>query len=103
MTATRILIIEDDQSLSDILVYNFRQAGYDVLCARDGAEGLDLARKRNPELILLDLMLPTMDGLEICRRLRQDSVTRDVMVVMLTAKAEEVDQVVGFAIGPMTT
>ncbi len=95
----RILIIEDDSAISEIVSYNLRGEGYQVDLATDGHEGLEVARKTHPALIVLDLMLPTMDGIEVCRQLRSDPVIRDTLVLMLTAKAEEVDQVVGFAVG----
>ena len=99
MTRSRILIVEDDQALADVLEYNLSQAGYEVTVARDGQDGLNQAQLKTPDLVILDLMLPVIDGLEVCRRIRADSITRDVVVLMLTAKSEETDQVVGFAIG----
>jgi two-component system phosphate regulon response regulator PhoB len=99
MSATKILIIEDDRSLAEVLAYNLGQAGYEVLLAHDGMDGLSQAQLKAPDMVLLDLMLPVMDGLEVCRRLRSDSRTRDVLVLMLTAKTEESDQLVGFSLG----
>lgn len=99
MGKKRILIVEDDQSLAEIVGYNISQAGYEVIIARDGMDGLRQAQIKNPDLIILDLMLPVMDGLEVCRRLRSDSATADVIVLMLTAKSEETDEVVGFNVG----
>ena len=96
---SRILIIEDDRSLADALAYNLRQAGYEVHMAHDGMDGLAQAQLKSPEVIILDLMLPVVDGLEVCRRLRSDPATHDVLVLMLTAKAEEMDQLVGFSLG----
>ena len=96
---TRILIVEDDSAISEILSYNLQADGYQVDLATDGHEGLEMARRNHPALIVLDLMLPTMDGIEVCRQLRNDVLTRDTLVLMLTAKAEEIDQVVGFAVG----
>jgi two-component system phosphate regulon response regulator PhoB len=94
-----ILIIEDDRSLADVLDYNLRQDGYQTFVAPDGQVGLQQARLKLPDLIVLDLMLPIVDGLEICRRLRADPVTRNILVLMLTAKSEETDQVAGFSVG----
>jgi two-component system phosphate regulon response regulator PhoB len=94
-----VLIVEDDRSLADVLDYNLRQDGYDTIVARDGQEGLTQARLKAPQLLVLDLMLPLVDGLEICRRLRSDPVTREMLILMLTAKAEETDQVAGFSVG----
>jgi two-component system phosphate regulon response regulator PhoB len=97
--AGSILIIEDDQSLADVLAYNLRQEGYEVQVASDGRDGLSRAHVKRPDLIVLDVMLPVVDGLEVCRRLRADPSTRSTLILMLTAKAEETDQVVGFSLG----
>jgi DNA-binding response OmpR family regulator len=99
MAKAQILIIEDDRSLADVLDYNLRQDGYQTSVAYDGQDGLQQAKLRSPDLIVLDLMLPMVDGLEICRRLRADAVTRNILVLMLTAKTEETDEVVGFSVG----
>jgi len=99
MTTPHVLIVEDDRSLADVLLYNFEKAGYDVTVARDGQDGLNLARRRPPDVVVLDLMLPVIDGLEVCRQLRADPQTERALVLMLTAKAEETDQVVGLAMG----
>jgi two-component system phosphate regulon response regulator PhoB len=96
---SKILIIEDDKSLVEVLAYNLKQAGYEVIAAYDGMDGLSQAQLKGPDLIVLDLMLPVMDGLEVCRRLRSDSHTRDILILMLTAKTEEADQLVGFSVG----
>jgi two-component system phosphate regulon response regulator PhoB len=95
----RILVIEDEKDIQDVLDYNLRQAGHKVNVASTGAEGLKLAREKKPDLVLLDLMLPDISGTEVCKTLKQDSVTRDVQVLILTAKGEEIDRVVGFEIG----
>jgi len=99
MSKGQILIVEDDRSLAEVLEYNLRQDGYQTLVANDGQEGLRQAKLRSPDLVVLDLMLPMIDGLEICRRLRADPVTRNMLVLMLTAKTEETDEVVGFSVG----
>ncbi len=99
MSKPKVLIVEDDPDLTDVLTYNLRQSGYDVLSAKNGAEGLRAAELNVPDLVLLDLMLPLIDGLEVCRRLRSVPATKDVLILMLTAKAEEVDQVIGFSLG----
>jgi two-component system phosphate regulon response regulator PhoB len=99
MATTKVLIIEDDAALADVLVYNFRQAGYEVVVARDGRQGLSEAQLHIPDIVLLDLMLPLIDGVEVCRRIRAEASTRDVLVLMLTAKSDETDQVIGFTIG----
>jgi two-component system phosphate regulon response regulator PhoB len=99
MARPRILIIEDERGLTDVLGYNLAREGYEVLVAHDGQEGLRKAQMQLPDLIVLDLMLPGMDGLEVCRNLRAGEQTRTVPILMLTAKAEETDQVVGFSMG----
>ncbi len=99
MAQHQVLIIEDDRSLSDVLSYNLEQAGYVVAVAHDGQEGLNRIQHDPPDVIVLDLMLPVIDGLEVCRRLRADPARRDILVVMLTARAEESDHVVGLAMG----
>jgi two-component system phosphate regulon response regulator PhoB len=99
MSKAQILIVEDDRSLADVLDYNLRQDGYQTVVSNDGQDGLRQAKLRTPDLIVLDLMLPLVDGLEICRRLRADPVTRNILVLMLTAKSEETDEVVGFSVG----
>jgi two-component system phosphate regulon response regulator PhoB len=99
MPKKQLLVVEDETSLVEVLTYNLKTAGYEVVAAPDGREGLDKARLHLPDLILLDLMLPVIDGLQVCRELRADIRTRDIPVLMLTAKAEEVDEVVGFQMG----
>lgn len=95
----RILVIEDDRSLAEVLAYNLRQAGYDVTVAHDGQDGLNQARRRRPHLVLLDLMLPVVDGLDVCRQLRSDPYTKETKIIMVTAKSDETDEVVGFTLG----
>jgi two-component system OmpR family response regulator len=92
----KILIVEDDRNLLDTLRYNLRNEGYEVVTATDGAEGLDVARREKPDLIILDIMLPKMSGFEVCRILRKDMV---VPILMLTAKTDETDKIVGLEIG----
>ncbi|MBI5501307.1 MAG: response regulator [Deltaproteobacteria bacterium] len=95
----RILIVEDERDLQAVLEYNFRQAGHEVLQALRGEEGLRLARQHRPDLICLDIMLPDVPGTDICRQLKNDAATREIPVLMLTAKGEEIDRVVGFELG----
>lgn len=96
MPNNKILVVEDDRNLLDTLKYNLHKEGYDVVAAVDGAEALDIARRENPNLIILDLMLPKLSGFEVCRILRKEMT---VPILMLTAKAEEIDKVVGLEIG----
>lgn len=96
-TAARtVLVVEDEASLASTLSYNLRKNGFNVVSAADGLEGLHAARRERPDVIILDLMLPKMDGLEVCRKIRADS---DVPILMLTAKSEELDKVVGLEMG----
>ncbi len=95
----RILVIEDERDLQQVLDYNLRAAGHEVAAALNGRDGLRLARERRPDLILLDIMLPDIPGTEVCRTLRGDRALRDVPIVMLTARGEEIDRVVGFELG----
>jgi two-component system phosphate regulon response regulator PhoB len=95
----RILLIEDERGLTDSLTYNLRREGYDTLVAHDGQEGLRKAQTQLPDLILLDLMLPALSGLEVLRALRAGERTREIPIIILSAKAEEMDQVVGFSLG----
>jgi DNA-binding response OmpR family regulator len=92
----RILVVDDEPPIVDVLVYNLERANYEVLVARDGEEALAVARREQPDLIILDLMLPLLDGLEVCRALRRE---RDVPIIMLTARDSEVDRVVGLELG----
>jgi two-component system phosphate regulon response regulator PhoB len=96
---SRVLIIEDERHLTDVLTYNLEREGYESVVAHDGQEGLRKAQTLLPDLILLDLMLPALGGLDVLRELRAGERTRDVPVIVLTAKAEETDQVVGFSLG----
>jgi DNA-binding response OmpR family regulator len=91
-----VLVVDDDPTLRDTLAYNLRREGYDCLLAANGPEALALARTAKPSLILLDVMMPGMDGLEVCRAIRRDSL---VPIVMLTAKDDELDKVLGLEIG----
>jgi DNA-binding response OmpR family regulator len=92
----RILVVDDEPPIVDMLVYNLRRANYEVVVARDGEEALAAARRHKPDLIILDLMLPRLDGLEVCRALRRE---QDVPIIMLTARDSEVDRVVGLELG----
>lgn len=94
--AEKILVVEDERALQETLEYNLKRQGYEVQVAGDGILALDLAREFQPDIILLDVMLPGMDGFELCRRLRQEMNTP---VLMLTARTEEIDRVVGLEVG----
>jgi DNA-binding response OmpR family regulator len=92
----KILVVDDEPAVTDLLAYNLRKANYEVLTAADGHAALDAARRDNPDLILLDLMLPGVEGLAVCRELRK---TSDVPIIMITALGEEIDRVVGLELG----
>jgi len=93
------LVVEDEQDLQKVLEYNLRQAGHEPIAALRGREALELVRTRRPEVVLLDIMLPDVPGTEVCRALKSDPATRGVPVIMLTARGEEIDRVVGFELG----
>ena len=93
---SKILVVDDEPSIVDVLTYNLTKAGHQPIVARDGERAITLARAERPELVILDLMLPGMDGLEVCRALRKEG---DLPIIMLTAKDEEIDRVVGLEIG----
>lgn len=99
MSAPRILVIEDDDAIREVVRYTLENNGFTVLTAADGKTGLTLALRERPSLILLDLMLPEMDGLDVCRNLKRDESAREIPVVMLTAKGEESDIVLGLELG----
>ena len=99
MDKPRVLIIEDEKDLRQLLRYHLEKENYDVLAAESGEEGIELARSREPDTVLLDLLLPKIDGLEVCRLLKSFKETRHIPVMMLTAKSSEVDQVVGLEMG----
>jgi len=92
----RILVVDDEQDVLDLLVYNLRKSHYEVTTATNGRQALDHARQEEPDLILLDLMLPEVDGLDVCRELRR---TSKIPIIMITARGEEVDRVVGLELG----
>lgn len=94
-----ILIVEDEPDVLDLVVYHLKKAGYHTAAARDGAAGLAKARDLLPALVVLDLMLPQLEGTEVCKRLKADPKTAHIPIVMLTAKAEEVDRILGLELG----
>ena len=99
MQQQTILVIEDEQSIADVIIYNLQKEGNMVHWERDGRSGLTRAQTLKPELIVLDLMLPGLDGLQVCRSLKSDRQTRDIRVLMLTARSAETDEIVGFNMG----
>ena len=99
MPRETILIVEDEQALVDVLTYNLTREGYEVEVALDGRDGLQRARTLLPDLVVLDLMLPLIDGMEVCRRLRADTTPQHIRILILTARADEIDEIVGFHMG----
>ena len=97
--ASRVLIVEDERDIRDLVVLHLQRDGYEVTSAASGEEALAHVRQSPPDLVVLDLMLPAMSGLEVCRRLRQDPATATLPILILTAKADEVDRVVGLELG----
>ncbi|NLN75826.1 MAG: response regulator transcription factor [Armatimonadetes bacterium] len=92
----RVLVIDDEENVCDLITLYFEKAGYEVMCAGDGSDGIEIVRSDKPDLVILDLMLPGMDGLDVCREIRKFS---NVPLIMLTAKVDEVDRVLGLEMG----
>ena len=99
MTRGRILVIDDEKDLIELVRYNLEREGFIVRSAQDGESGLSAAQKESPDLIIIDLMLPGIDGLDVCRSLRSDSRTARIPVIMLTAKSSESDRILGLELG----
>ena len=98
-TREKILVIEDEADILEVTQYNLTREGYRVSTSRDGEEGLARARRDAPDLVILDLMLPGLDGLEVCRRMQSDPITSAIPIIMVTAKGEESDVVIGLQLG----
>jgi len=95
----KILIVEDDKDILKMVEYNLKKEGYRTVYARDGEDAVEMAHSERPDLILLDLMLPGIDGLEVCKQLKKESKTAGIPVIMVTAKSQESDKVVGLELG----
>ena len=95
----RVLVVDDEKDLTELVTFNLQRNGYEVFCAYNGNDALEIARREIPDLILLDLMLPGIDGTEVTRRLKADARTDSIPLIMLTAKSEETDVVVGLTLG----
>lgn len=95
----KVLIIEDERDLAELLAFNLEKDGYSATCIHDGKQGLERALTEKPDLILLDLMLPGLLGTEVCKELRKNPLTTRIPVIMITAKGDEIDRVVGFEVG----
>ena len=92
----KILIVDDEKNIVDIIAFNLKKEGYTVITAADGEEGVQKAMEENPDLILLDIMMPKMDGYEVCKKIREK---KNTPIIMLTARAEELDKVLGLELG----
>lgn len=99
MAGEKILIVDDEENIVELLKFNLQNAGYKVFTARDGVEALTIATNEIPNLVLLDLMLPGIDGLEVCKKLKGDNITSSISIIMLTAKSEELDKILGLELG----
>ena len=99
MSKTKVLVVEDYKPLAETLEYQLQRAGYEVSRAADGREALQQAKLFLPDVVFLDVDLPVLNGIEVCKQLRADTATKDTLILMLSALGEESDQVVGFAIG----
>ena len=99
MAAPKVLIVDDEKHIVEAIRYNLDKAGFRTLAAADGARALELAQRELPDLITLDVMLPELDGWEVCRLLRQDTRTTRIPIIMLTVKSDEADKIVGLELG----
>lgn len=99
MAKTQILVVEDEMDILQLVAHNLKSAEFNVLTAQDGYEALSIAKKHLPQLIILDLMLPGMDGFDVCKELKRSPTTKNIPVLMLTARGEEVDRIVGLELG----
>ncbi len=97
--SVKVLVVDDEKDILTLLEYNLEKAGFRVVSTGDGPEALEKAGREAPDLIILDIMLPNMDGTDVCRELKSSDATRDIPVIMLTAKGEEIDRIVGFELG----
>jgi two-component system alkaline phosphatase synthesis response regulator PhoP len=99
MNKQKVLLVDDEQDILDLIGFNLEKEGFEVFTANNGRDGLELARKNNPDLVLLDVMMPGMDGMETCRELRDDENLKNVLIAFLTARNEDYSQIAGFDAG----
>ena len=99
MNKAKVVIIEDEPDIIEVMSYNLKREGFLVSASRNGVDGLSLVRNQSPALVLLDLMLPGIDGLSICQQLKSDPITRDIPIIIVSAKGEESDVVIGLGLG----
>ena len=99
MSREKILIVDDEYHIVELLKFNIKNAGYEVITANNGVDGLNLAKEEKPSLVLLDLMLPGMDGYDVCKEIKKNNKTSNIAIIMLTAKGEELDKILGLELG----
>ncbi len=99
MNKRKVLIIEDDRDIVEMLEYHLQEAGYETVSALNGRDGITLATKQQPDLIILDIMLPVVDGFEVCRTLKKDDAVANIPIIILSAKSQETDKIIGLELG----
>ncbi|MDD3224020.1 MAG: response regulator transcription factor [Clostridium sp.] len=99
MAGEKVLIVDDEEHIVELIKFNLEKDGYKTICAYNGADALKLAKKENPKLVLLDVMLPQMDGYDVCREIRRDGSIASMPIIMITAKGEEIDKILGLELG----
>lgn len=99
MLKEKILIVDDEEHILELLKFNIKNAGYEVITANNGIDGLNLAKEEKPSLVLLDLMIPGMDGYDVCKEIKKNNETSNIAIIMLTAKGEELDKILGLELG----
>ena len=99
MTREKILIVDDEEHIVELLDFNLKNAGYETFIATDGIKAINIAKEEKPNLVLLDLMLPGIDGLEVCKEIKKDKDMKNTSIIMLTAKGEELDKILGLELG----
>jgi two-component system alkaline phosphatase synthesis response regulator PhoP len=99
MAGEKILVVDDEEHIQELIKFNLEKSGYKVICAGDGIEAIKIVKEQLPQLMLLDLMLPGMDGLDVCKEIRKDSSMANMPIIMITAKGEEIDKIIGLELG----
>ncbi|MCB2292266.1 response regulator transcription factor [Clostridium algoriphilum] len=99
MAEEKILVVDDEEHIQELIKFNLEKSGYKVICANNGIDAIKLVKEQLPQLMLLDLMLPGMDGLDVCKEIRRDSNMANMPIIMITAKGEEIDKIIGLELG----
>jgi len=99
MAEEKILVVDDEEHIQELIKFNLEKSGYKVICADNGIDAIKLAKEQMPQMMLLDLMLPGMDGLDVCKEIRKDSNMSNMPIIMITAKGEEIDKIIGLELG----